>query len=142
MQELIPTPYGEVRAEALEKLQSSFDTRCLLSAADQFDRFCAHWKSELRDELFKVHCMAHTVINGAPMTRAPGKESLTETAYSLGASRVASVTAIGHRCVGSDRRHGARLGRSLYTLMGCGKVGGESATKMGRRRINNLQRNE
>ena len=84
MQELIPTPYGEVRAEALEELQSSFDTRCLLSAADEFDRFCAHWKSELRDELFKVHCMAHTGINGAPMTRAPGKESLTETAYSLG----------------------------------------------------------
>ena len=27
---------------------------------------------------------AHTVINGAPLSRAPGKESLPEVAYSLG----------------------------------------------------------
>ena len=84
MEDLIRTPYGEVRAEGLEELQSNFDTRGLLNAAEDLDRFCARWKRELRDGLLEVHGMAHTVINGAPLSRAPGKESLPELAYSLG----------------------------------------------------------
>jgi hypothetical protein len=84
MEDLIRTAYGEVRAEGLEELQSSFDTRGLLKAAEELDCFCAQWKRELRDSLLEVHGMAHTVINGAPLSRAPGKESLPEAAYSLG----------------------------------------------------------
>jgi hypothetical protein len=64
VEDLIRTPYGEVRAEGLEELQSSFDTRGLLNAAEELDRFCAQWKRELRDGLLEVHGMAHTV-NGA-----------------------------------------------------------------------------
>ena len=48
MDELIQTPYGEVRAKALQELQASFDTRQLLTAVDDLDRFCAQWKRELR----------------------------------------------------------------------------------------------
>jgi hypothetical protein len=56
----------------------------LLKAAEELDCFCAQWKRELRNGLLEVHGMAHTVINGAPLSRAPGKESLPEAAYSLG----------------------------------------------------------
>ena len=83
MDELIQTPYGEVRAEGLQELQASFDTRQILTAVDEIDSFCTQWKRELRDDLLRVHAMAHTVINGAPLTSAAGEESLTEAAYSL-----------------------------------------------------------
>jgi|SRR5215467_880151 len=83
MEDLIPTPYGEVSANGLAELQSSFDTRQLLHAVDELDRFCAEWRKELRDDLLVLHSMAHTVINDAPLTAAPGKVSLTEAAYLL-----------------------------------------------------------
>ena len=60
MDELIQTPYGEVRAEGLAELQASFDTRQMLAVVDDLDRFCAQWKRELRAE-FLAGCMAwHT----------------------------------------------------------------------------------
>ena len=68
---------------ALENLQSTFDTTQLLKAVDDFDRLCAQWKKELRDELLRVHAMAHTVINDAPLSCAPGDEGLGEVASSL-----------------------------------------------------------
>jgi hypothetical protein len=83
MEELIQTPYGEVRAEGLQQLQASFDTRHLLTTVDDLDRFCAQWKSELRVDLLRLHAMAHTVINGAPLTSVPGEESMGETAFSI-----------------------------------------------------------
>ena len=82
--ELIPTPYGEVRAARLEELPSSLDTRQILQAVEDLDALCARWKRELRDDLLAVHSMAHTVIHGAPLTRVPGEESLTEAADSVG----------------------------------------------------------
>ena len=83
MEKEIPTPYGRVREKALEELQSSFDTRQLLAAVDQGDQLCAQWREELRDDLLTLHAMAHTVINGAPLTVPPGKESLAAMATSL-----------------------------------------------------------
>lgn len=83
MEESIRTPYGEVRAEGLEELQSGFDTRRLLRAVEEIDRFCAQWKKELRDGLLEVHEMAHTVLNGAPLSAAPGEGSLPGAAYSV-----------------------------------------------------------
>ncbi len=50
MDELIRTPYGEVRAQSLAALQASFDTRQILEAVDDLDRFCTQWKRELRAE--------------------------------------------------------------------------------------------
>lgn len=84
MEEVVQTPYGEVRAGGLEEMRSSFDTRRLLRAGETIDRFCSQWKRELRDDLFAVHNMAHTVINGAPLSARPGEESLPGAAYSVG----------------------------------------------------------
>ena len=83
MDELFRTPYGEVRARELEQLRSSFDTSQMLTAVDDLDRFCAQWRTQLRDDLLRMHGMAHTVINDAPLTIVPGDESLGETAFSL-----------------------------------------------------------
>ena len=55
----------------------------MLAAVDQGDRFCAQWREELRDDLLALHAMAHTVINGAPLTAPPGKETLAAMAASL-----------------------------------------------------------
>jgi hypothetical protein len=83
MDELIHTPYGEVRAEGLAELQASFDTRQMLAAVDDLDRFCVQWKRELRGDLLRLHGMAHTVINGAPLASVPGEEGLSELAFSI-----------------------------------------------------------
>ena len=40
MEEVVQTPYGEVRARGLEELRSSFDTRRLLQTVEVIDRFC------------------------------------------------------------------------------------------------------
>ena len=78
MDDVHQSPYGDLRAQGLAELQSSFDTRELLWAVEDLNRFCAQWKRELRDDLLAVHNMAHTVINGAPPSAAPGEESLPE----------------------------------------------------------------
>lgn len=83
MDEVIQTPYGAVRAEGLEELRRSFDTRQILEAVDDLDRFCALWKREMRADLLRLHGMAHTVINDAPLTIVQGEESMSEAAYSI-----------------------------------------------------------
>ncbi len=83
MEELIQTPFGELRAARLEELQASFDTRQILAVIDNLDRFCAQWKSELRADLLKLHAMSHTVINGASLTAVPSEESMSEAAFSI-----------------------------------------------------------
>ena len=83
MEELIQTPYGMVRLRALEALQSSFDTTALLKTIDVLDRFSMQWKQELRDDLLRLHAMAHTVINEAPLSCPPGDEPLEEMAASI-----------------------------------------------------------
>ena len=79
----VQTPYGEVRTEALEELQASFDTCQILTAVDDLDRFCAQWKRELGVDLLRLHAMAHTVINDAPLTNVLGEESISEAAFSV-----------------------------------------------------------
>ena len=66
MKDLIQTPYGVVRRGALQALQSSFDTTVLLKTVDDLDEFCVQWKQELRDDILRVHAMAHMVINDGP----------------------------------------------------------------------------
>ena len=82
-EDTIQTPYGELRATALNELQSSFDTRHLLSVVDALDRFCAQWKGEWRAALLGVHNIAHTVINGAPPSGRRGEETLPEAAFAV-----------------------------------------------------------
>jgi hypothetical protein len=55
----------------------------MLAAVDDLDRFCAQWKKELRGDLLRLHGMAHTVINGAPLASVPGEEGLSELAFSI-----------------------------------------------------------
>ena len=66
MEKEIRTPYGPVRETVLEELQSSFDTRQLLAAVDQGDRFCAQWREELRDDLLALHAMARHLLVWEP----------------------------------------------------------------------------
>lgn len=83
MDDLVQTPYGSVRVRTLPTLQSTFDTTELLRAVDDLDRFYAQWKKELRADALRLHAMAHSVINDAPLSCAPGEEGLGETAASL-----------------------------------------------------------
>ncbi len=83
MEALVRTPHGLVRANALQILRSTFDTSELLEAVDGLDRLCGNWKQELRDELLRVHAMAHTVVNDAPLSCAPGGEGLGQAAVSI-----------------------------------------------------------
>jgi hypothetical protein len=86
MDELIQTPYGELSAPGLEELRKSFDTRQLLKAVDELDRFCALWKKELRADLLRLHAMAHTLINDAPLTSVQGEEGMCQTVVLSNAS--------------------------------------------------------
>jgi hypothetical protein len=83
MNDLIRTPYGLVRLDVLQALQSSFDTTVLLKTVDELDRIWGQWKKELRDDLLRLHAMAHTVINDAPLTYPPPDESLADMAASV-----------------------------------------------------------
>jgi len=61
------TPYGAVDSHALQVLESSYDTTRMLAAVKTFDavRIGLYDPEGLRDDLLRLHGMAHTVINGA-----------------------------------------------------------------------------
>jgi hypothetical protein len=69
------TAYGEVDAEALEALRASYDTRTLLALVDRLDRLRPLFAAGgLRDKVLRLHAMAHTVLNGAPLS-IPAEET-------------------------------------------------------------------
>lgn len=76
----LPTAYGPVDAVALHNLTSNFDTSVILRAVGQLDalraRLCP--PEGLRDDLLGLHGMAHTVINGAPLTVATTNAMLVD----------------------------------------------------------------
>lgn len=79
------TYYGTVSTKKLEKLQQSFDTTDILAAIDTIDqiryRIC---KPEgMRDELLKLHSMAHTLINGDWTCNAPNDTPIWVLAQDL-----------------------------------------------------------
>jgi len=71
------TPYGRVNGQVLDELYESFDTMRLLEAVDIIDeiryRICE--PDQMRQDLLKLHAMAHTLINGAGMTESPDPET-------------------------------------------------------------------
>lgn len=79
------TPYGDVDAAQLEKLRDSFDTTALLKLVDELDGLRKRFSSceGVRDDLLQLHGMAHTVLNGGPLTRPSGEQDLWEEAESL-----------------------------------------------------------
>jgi len=81
-------PYGVVRLGTLQALQSSFDTTMLLKTVEDLDEFWVQWKQELRDDILRVHAMAHTVINDAPLSHPVMSEK------SMGRSRAAITSSV------------------------------------------------
>jgi hypothetical protein len=66
----IDAPYGAVDADALRALEATYDTTRLLAAVSTLDVVCAHLSDpgSLRDDLLRLHGMAHTILNGASLT--------------------------------------------------------------------------
>lgn len=73
------TPYGDVDSEALQSLQQTFDTRAILHAVELLDGIRARCGPDgLRDDLLRLHGMAHTVINGASLSYSTDGPTLVE----------------------------------------------------------------
>ncbi|MBI6563953.1 transposase [Pseudomonas synxantha] len=64
------TPYGEVDAEALERLRDDYDTTQLLRLVDGLDLLLKEMNNfgGLRDGLLRIHAMAKTVLDGAALS--------------------------------------------------------------------------
>jgi hypothetical protein len=75
----IQTPYGTVDAGALQLLQQHYDTRVIQQAVDHLDALRARSGPEgLRDDLLRLHGMAHSVINGASLAHPTDDLTLPE----------------------------------------------------------------
>lgn len=83
---VVKTQYGEVDRQALGTLQDRYDTTRLLRAIDELDALVGDLKSEggLRDDLLRLHGMAHVVINGAMSGPRVGEDTLPELAWDVG----------------------------------------------------------
>jgi len=81
----IETVYGRVDGKTLELLQEEFDSYKLLDLIDEIDelrdRLCD--PDGMRAELLKLHAMAHTVINDAPLTMGADDLTIWELADEL-----------------------------------------------------------
>jgi hypothetical protein len=64
------TPYGEMDATALEALESGYDTTRILDAVGTLDelRNGLYDPEGLRDDLLRLHSIAHTLVNGTGLT--------------------------------------------------------------------------
>ena len=64
------TPYGEMDTAALEALESGYDTTRMLDAVGTLDqvRTSLYDPEGLRDDLLRLHGIAHTLVNGAALT--------------------------------------------------------------------------
>ncbi|AOE89567.1 transposase (plasmid) [Ralstonia solanacearum] len=77
----IETPYGRVDADALQSLQQRYDTLAIQQAVDLLDTIRAHCGPDgLRDDLLRLHGMAHSVINGASLVYSTDDLTLVEQA--------------------------------------------------------------
>jgi hypothetical protein len=74
------TPYGEVDAAALEALQSRYDTTRVLDAVDTLDelRTGINDPEGLREDLLRLHGMAHALVNGASFAATSRDASIVD----------------------------------------------------------------
>ncbi|UIF87619.1 Tn3 family transposase post-transcriptional regulator TnpC [Cupriavidus sp. UYPR2.512] len=80
----IDTPYGSVDAAALQSLQQRYDTLVIQQAVDLLDKIRARCGIDgRRDDLLRLHGMAHTVINGASLVYSTDDLTLVEQADDL-----------------------------------------------------------
>lgn len=79
------TPYGDVDPAQLAHLREHFDTASLLGITDQLDRLRnrLHAGGGLRDDVLRLHRMAHVVINGAGLAEPAGDDDIWEYAAML-----------------------------------------------------------
>lgn len=78
------TPYGDVDRAVLENLRQEFDTSTLLEFVEQLAPMARRFQANggFRDEILRLHRMAHTVVNHAPMSE-PAAEDIWELAADL-----------------------------------------------------------
>lgn len=79
------TPYGRVDAEALQALRDTFDTTTILRVVDHLDAIRARCcePAGLRDDLLRLHGMAHTLINGAALSYPTTGPTLVDQAEAI-----------------------------------------------------------
>jgi hypothetical protein len=98
---VVDTSYGPVNAQILEGLQETFDTRVLLELVDQLDalraRICD--PDALRADLLKLHTMAHTLINGAPLATGSDDQSIWELADDIESELGQIADSARHACL-------------------------------------------
>jgi hypothetical protein len=81
----IDTAVGRVDATALEELRENFGTDELLDLVDPLDEWRARIgdPNGLRADLLRLHALAHTLVNGAPLSVSTGDEAIWELADAL-----------------------------------------------------------
>jgi hypothetical protein len=64
------TAVGRLDTTALEELQENFDTRELLELVDELHEWPGRIGDPdgLRADVLQLHAIAHTLVNGAPLT--------------------------------------------------------------------------
>jgi hypothetical protein len=80
------TMFGTVNADALDKMWESFDTMQILDAVgvvDSIGRRTGYNQESIRNDLLKLHGMAHTVINPADPTISEDDQTVYELADEL-----------------------------------------------------------
>ena len=81
----VDTAVGLVDAKTFEELEENFDTQRILELVDELDelreRVCD--PDGLRADLLRLHAMAHTLVNGAPLTINADDQSIWELADDL-----------------------------------------------------------
>lgn len=78
----VETAYGLLDSINLQKVQDGYDTLGLLRSIDELDELVGDARGEdgLRDILLRLHAMAHTLVNGAPMAISAVQDGLAELA--------------------------------------------------------------
>jgi hypothetical protein len=81
----IDTAVGRVDATALEELRENFGTHEVLDLVDALDEWRARIgdPNGLRADLLRWHVLAHTLVNGAPLSVSTGDEAIWELADAL-----------------------------------------------------------